>query len=573
MFVLPRRHPPSLARKDAEDSSPDLSEIAMKQQREGQSPVKAFLRDENGAVAIIMIAMLPVFVGFLTLAIDASHFYVVKNRLQTAAEAAALAGTQFVGLDTDTGGTSGSTPCASATAAQLGAGGKYYLCTAAQALASDNMPATRYGTVLQNADIAVGVWGSTGTFTPLALAADGYYPNAVQVTTRMTSANGNPVFSFFTPMLAMIANGGGFSTFNLTAKATAAFTSTNANGSQTNAVSDLIIVQVMSCSFTSSSCAANQLSNAQAAEENCAKDFALTGNENSKFSIVLFTGNSPQATIASRSWSNSTGSGTYTVPAADQGGWCPQNWSNACDPDTTKNYMNTSWPPSSSPFVPLTSPTSTDFLLNMDTDITNITNDVNTGTYAYSGSGSNISAGVQAAVNQFCPATGGTTSNGCLGGTVQIVVITDGVSKCSMTTSSSGFGTSTVVGQGRSNTGKDCSTQTTVPTGWSSSDPADALLLNNDYNLATYAGSMGITLSTIFYSGEGNGNTTGPDGLTYSAELEKLTTNANAALTTALGDNALQGQFFNEPTAGNLAADLQQICVGGANANKPRLVL
>jgi hypothetical protein len=104
----------------------------------------------------------------------------------------------------------------------------------------------------------------------------------------------------------------------------------------------------------------------------------------------------------------------------------------------------------------------------------------------------------------------------------------------------------------------------------------DGQLLTDAQNLATAAGNLGITVSTLYYSGESGeqgGSAKGPDGQTHAQELENLTILANTALKNKLGANAVQGQFFNQPTSSSLKVDMQQACVGGANANKPRLVL
>ena len=59
-------------------------------------------RDEGGAVAIIVAVTLPVFLAFAALAIDLSHLYVVRNELQNAADAGALAGARFLYNDSGT---------------------------------------------------------------------------------------------------------------------------------------------------------------------------------------------------------------------------------------------------------------------------------------------------------------------------------------------------------------------------------------------------------------------------------------------------------------------------------------
>src|SRR5580658_8817777 len=65
----------------------------MKRQREGRKVLNALLRDEQGAIAVTLTLMIPVFAGFLTLAVDAASVYTTKNHLQAVADAAALAAT------------------------------------------------------------------------------------------------------------------------------------------------------------------------------------------------------------------------------------------------------------------------------------------------------------------------------------------------------------------------------------------------------------------------------------------------------------------------------------------------
>jgi Flp pilus assembly protein TadG len=54
------------------------------------------LKDKTGAVAIMVALLLIVFIGFAALAIDLGHLYVVRNELQNAADAGALAGARFL---------------------------------------------------------------------------------------------------------------------------------------------------------------------------------------------------------------------------------------------------------------------------------------------------------------------------------------------------------------------------------------------------------------------------------------------------------------------------------------------
>jgi Flp pilus assembly protein TadG len=485
----------------------------MKQQC--QPPLKTLLRDEHGAVAILMTAMLPVFVGFTTLAVDATYVYATHNQLQIAADAAALAGVQQVGFYTLTS----STPCTS-NPTQPSQGST--VCTSAQTLATANRPhGAGNTTILQTTDIVVGVWD--GSFTPLAT---GLAPNAVKATTSMTAANSNPLSLFFTPMLSIIANKAGFKNFSLTATAIAAYSGANAGGAVVPA--HLIVVIDTSSSFQSN------IANAVLAAQDCAKYFAQQNNANANFGVTLFTGNSPQT------------------------GWAPANWTS----QDNKTYCSGSPNACTTPYMALTSPNPhpATFLTNANTQISNInTNKVdNAGVYQYSGS--NVAAGMQSAINQLCP------SGTCASGTTEMVIVTDGVPNCS----TGGFGTSKIAGQNCIVSGKGANQGT-----------EDQQLLTDAQTLATTAGTNGITVSTVYYSGEtgqGNGGAIDPNSpthQTYAQELESLTTKANAALT-AKNPNATQGQFFNEPDATNLNADMQQICAaaasGNPNGNMPRLV-
>lgn len=54
------------------------------------------LRGENGVTIILVTILMVVFLGIAALAVDLSHLYVVKNELQNAADAGALAGARFL---------------------------------------------------------------------------------------------------------------------------------------------------------------------------------------------------------------------------------------------------------------------------------------------------------------------------------------------------------------------------------------------------------------------------------------------------------------------------------------------
>ena len=111
-------------------------------------------------------------VGFAAVAIDGGYLYSLKNKLQTTADAAALA----AGRDAE----------------ELEDAR-----TTALAMAATNMPASEHGAVLNAADVVTGSWNaSTKTFTP-----GGTPVNALRVITRRSQVNGNPVELFFAQAL------------------------------------------------------------------------------------------------------------------------------------------------------------------------------------------------------------------------------------------------------------------------------------------------------------------------------------------------------------------------------------
>src|SRR4030067_1579475 len=54
------------------------------------------LNDQKGIVIVIVAILIAVFIGFAALAVDIGHLYVVRNELQNAADAGALAGARFL---------------------------------------------------------------------------------------------------------------------------------------------------------------------------------------------------------------------------------------------------------------------------------------------------------------------------------------------------------------------------------------------------------------------------------------------------------------------------------------------
>lgn len=115
--------------------------------------------------------MLPVLIGFGALAVDLGHSRTVQVRLQSAADAAALAASQKL------------PNLAAARAAALD-------------LASKNVP-TNYGTVTRTTDVVFGTYDETTK----AFTATTTNPTAVQVTAGRTTATGNAPPTFFARVL------------------------------------------------------------------------------------------------------------------------------------------------------------------------------------------------------------------------------------------------------------------------------------------------------------------------------------------------------------------------------------
>src|SRR5262245_61196601 len=184
-----------------------------------KSFVKKLLRDERGAVAIVMTVYLPFIVGLFTLATDMSYVLFTRNQLQVTAEAAALAG---------------STQLPDKTAA----------ITMTKQYVEKNMPAARFGTVVKDADIIVGKWttgcsGSKSCFTA-AGAADcaAIGCNAIQVTAQLATSNGNALALVFAPMIGM-------GSFDVGATAIATF----GPGPSSGATWNVVVVEDISMSF------------------------------------------------------------------------------------------------------------------------------------------------------------------------------------------------------------------------------------------------------------------------------------------------------------------------------------
>ena len=134
----------------------------------------SLLRDQNGAVAVIIAASLIFIMGFGALALDMSYGYSTRNMLQVTATASAVAAAYEI-------------PDQSQSIAT------------ALAYAEDNMPAANHGMVLASNDVVFGQWDEgTKTWTPGATPF-----NAVEVTTRRAAVNGNRLNLFLAPILGL----------------------------------------------------------------------------------------------------------------------------------------------------------------------------------------------------------------------------------------------------------------------------------------------------------------------------------------------------------------------------------
>ncbi len=130
--------------------------------------------DRRGAVLVIAALAMPVLLGVTAMVIDLSNARMVSRQLQLSADAAALAA---VGEVADP-------PTARARAVQYG---------------TRNMPVADHGNIINPSDVMVGHWDKDArTFSPGATPA-----NAVRVTARRSSANGNPLPLLFANVMGL----------------------------------------------------------------------------------------------------------------------------------------------------------------------------------------------------------------------------------------------------------------------------------------------------------------------------------------------------------------------------------
>jgi Flp pilus assembly protein TadG len=168
--------------------------------------LKGFLKDQSGSSYIILAFGVAMIFGVAGLAVDMGYAYMLRQRLQTAADAAALA-----------------------ASAQLSSSSS--IVTIAREYAAKNMPTEQHGAVLAASDVQSGSWDpGSRTFTP-----GGAPLNAVKVTVRRSATNNNSVPTFFARVL-------GFGSVDVVTSAVATFATADAW--------DLNIVQDVTSSFS-----------------------------------------------------------------------------------------------------------------------------------------------------------------------------------------------------------------------------------------------------------------------------------------------------------------------------------
>ncbi len=134
------------------------------------------LRNQQGAAALWLTTTLVMLLGIATLVVDGGMLKVTKNELQITADLAALAASVEL-------------PDEAAVKAT------------AVAYSNKQVLPTATGTLLAANDVIIGNWDvDTKTFL-----AGGVPPNAVQVTTKRTAANGNAVDFTFAPLNGILS--------------------------------------------------------------------------------------------------------------------------------------------------------------------------------------------------------------------------------------------------------------------------------------------------------------------------------------------------------------------------------
>ena len=209
-------------------------------------------RDVRAGVTLLVALMFPVLLGTALLGVDGARLYLHKLMVRQATQSASLAGANKL----TTYYTSGTNSTAT-------------IVSTAQQFAGLNMPSAQYGTIVPAADVVVGNWDiANRTFTSLATSG-GTTPNAVRVTGRSTTANGNALQTLF---------GGTF------AKTSVDLTTVATSSYATGKSFHVIVINDLSGSFSPS------IANQRAADQailDCVKNSA---GPDSQFGLVGITG-------------------------------------------------------------------------------------------------------------------------------------------------------------------------------------------------------------------------------------------------------------------------------------------
>ena len=371
--------------------------------RHAKTSWQALGRSKKGSIAIMAAASIPTLIMLGGLSVDQSYVNVRVSMLRHTAQDSALAGGQYMATYYTTG-----------SSAQI--------VSAAQSIATANLPVAQYGTVVPAANVVLGTWNaSTQTFT-----ATNTNPTAVKVTALNTVANGNPVYTLF---------GGAYG------KSTVDLSSTAVVGYGTGKAFNTIILNDLSMSFSS------EISDQRTADVAILNCIASAASSTSQIGLTAFTGHSNTIYALGNAVTNQAAMTTYI--------------------NHTLNYCG------------------------------------NTGMPACSGS--NAAAGLYSAISQL-------TAAGIANATSNIILITDGVPNADNMTYTQADGTYPTP----TSLSPVCSTSCT-----------DANLWTMAQDQAAYAKTLGINVSTVYYSGSTSGATLKAQ---YAADLATLVSGTGIAL-------------------------------------------
>ncbi len=147
---------------------------------------RRYRKKQDGAVAIIVVILLPLLIGFAALSVDVSYGFMIKNELQNAADSTALAGAGCLYARADCSNLSAAVPDWSSAS------------TKAQVFASNNSVENN---AISSVSVEYGYWDPTSAtpslrslpYTPASIDAP-----AIRVTiSRSGNSNGGEVQTFF----------------------------------------------------------------------------------------------------------------------------------------------------------------------------------------------------------------------------------------------------------------------------------------------------------------------------------------------------------------------------------------